>query len=403
MYPLDFRGRLAAPFQNPRPSMTQPVPQQGSPPEPAPTIDRATDRNAILFAAGVWAAELLQWALRSWSNDTLDGVVMALEKVVYNLIAFALTSGIWLILRGRRRYTGWGFVLAATPLIFLASALNTVLSWGLYYLYNPLPDPIPLSLEWIRAAPQPLSYLWVFLTWACFVATMVGSAEVRERERALAESEKAVQDARLRALRYQVHPHLVFNSLNSIAALLDAREYGAAQHTLQLLSGFLRNTLAASSENMVSLHSELESQETYLAIETVRFADRLQVMFSVDPGVRQALVPTLILQPLVENAVTHGLGRSLRGAAIEIGARRVGDRLQLWVQDDAMADGPRRPGMGIGLDNIRSRLSTQYGGDATLVAGPTGSGWRSEIDMPFEVEVSDSSPVAVTAGLGAPR
>jgi hypothetical protein len=328
---------------------------------------------------------------------------MALEKVVYNLIAFALTSGIWFILRGRRRYTGWGFVLAATPLIFLASALNTVLSWGLYYLYNPLPDPIPLSLEWIRAAPQPLSYLWVFLTWACFVATMVGSAEVRERERALAESEKAVQDARLRALRYQVHPHLVFNSLNSIAALLDAREYGAAQHTLQLLSGFLRNTLAASSENMVSLHSELESQETYLAIETVRFADRLQVMFSVDPEVRQALVPTLILQPLVENAVTHGLGRSLRGAAIEIGARRVGDRLQLWVQDDAMADGPRRPGMGIGLDNIRSRLSTQYGGDATLVAGPTGSGWRSEIDMPFEVEVSDSSPVAVTAGLGAPR
>jgi LytS/YehU family sensor histidine kinase len=154
---------------------------------------------------------------------------------------------------------------------------------------------------------------------------------------------------------------------------------------------------------MVSLHSELESQETYLAIETVRFADRLQVMFSVDPEVRQALVPTLILQPLVENAVTHGLGRSLRGAAIEIGARRVGDRLQLWVQDDAMADGPRRPGLGIGLDNIRSRLSTQYGGDATLVAGPTGSGWRSEIDMPFEVEVSDSSPVAVTAGLGAPR
>lgn len=379
--------------------MTATTPLQDSTRETATSIDRATDRNAVLFAAGVWLAELLQWALRSWSNDTLGGPTMVMEKVVYNLIAFALTSGIWAILRVRRPYTGWGFILAATPLIFLASALNTLLSWGLYYLYNPLPDPMPLSLEWIRAAPQPLSYLWVFLTWACFVATMVGSAEVRARERALAESEKTIQDARLRALRYQVHPHLVFNSLNTIAALLDTRDYKAAQHTLSLLSGFLRNTLAASSENMVTLHSELENQATYLGIEAVRFADRLKVTVNADPEVRRALVPTLILQPLVENAVTHGLARSLKGAGIEIGARRVGDRLHLWVQDDAVPDGPGRSGLGIGLDNIRSRLATQYGDNATLVAGPTGVGWRSEIDMPFEVEVRDIGSPESPVGL----
>lgn len=381
--------------------MTAPTPAQDPACETAASIDRATDRNAVLFAAGVWLAELLQWTLRTWSNDAFSGPVMVVEKVLYNLIAFALTSGIWAILRGRRPYTGWGFILAATPLIFLASALNTVLSWGLYYLYNPLPDPIPLSLEWIRAAPQPLSYLWVFLTWACFVATMVGSAEVRARERALAESEKTIQDARLRALRYQVHPHLVFNSLNTIAALLDTRDYKAAQHTLTLLSGFLRNTLAASSENMVTLHSELENQATYLGIEAVRFADRLKVTVNADPEVRQALVPTLILQPLVENAVTHGLARSLEGAEIEIGARRVADRLHLWVQDDAVADGPGRRGLGIGLDNIRSRLATQYGDNATLVAAPTGAGWRSEIDMPFEVEVGEIDPLESRAGLPA--
>lgn len=379
--------------------MTAPTPAHDPASETAASIDRATDRNAVLFAAGVWSAELLQWTLRTWSNDAFDGPMMVVEKVVYNLIAFALTSGIWAILRGRRPYTGWGFILAATPLIFLASALNTLLSWGLYYLYNPLPDPIPLSLEWIRAAPQPLSYLWVFLTWACFVATMVGSAEVRARERALAESEKTIQDARLRALRYQVHPHLVFNSLNTIAALLDTRDYKAAQHTLTLLSGFLRNTLAASSENMVTLHSELENQATYLGIEAVRFADRLKVTVNADPEVRQALVPTLILQPLVENAVTHGLARSLEGAEIEIGARRVADRLHLWVQDDAVADGPGRRGLGIGLDNIRSRLATQYGDNATLVAAPTGAGWRSEIDMPFEVEVGEIDSLESRAGL----
>lgn len=379
--------------------MTHPMPAQNSEQYFAAGIDRATDRNAILFAAGVWLAELLQWTLRTWSNDGFSGPMMVLEKIAYNLIAFALTSGIWVILRRRRPYTGWGFVLAATPLIFLASALNTVLSWGLFYLYNPLPDPSSLSLEWIRAAPQPLSYLWVFLTWACFVATMVGSAEVRARERALAESEKTIQDARLRALRYQVHPHLVFNSLNTIASLLDARDYGAAQHTLGLLSGFLRTTLAAASENMVTLHSELECQSAYLAIETVRFADRLKVTVSADPEVRRALVPTLILQPLVENAVTHGLARSLKGAEIEIGARREGDRLRLWVQDDAVADGPGRRGLGIGLENIRSRLTTQYGDNAALVAGPAGAGWRSEIDMPFEVEVGDAGPFVPPDGL----
>lgn len=397
MYPLEFGARLDGALQSAASPMTDTMPAPTSDQDTLAGIDPAADRNAILFAAGVWLAELLQWALRTWSNGGFDGPTMVLEKVAYNLIAFALTAGIWAILRVRRPYTAWGFVLAATPLIFLASALNTLLSWGLYYLYNPLPELAPLSLAWIRAAPQPLSYLWVFLTWACFVATMVGSAEVRARERALAESEKTIQDARLRALRYQVHPHLVFNSLNSIAALLDARDYEAAQHTLGLLSGFLRNTLAAASENMVTLHSELECQSAYLGIETVRFADRLKVKVNVDPAVRRALVPTLILQPLVENAVTHGLARSLNGAEIEIGARLSGGRLHLWVQDDAVPDGPGRRGLGIGLDNIRSRLATQYGDNATLFAGPTGPGWRSEIDMPFEIEVGDPGLAASPA------
>jgi len=402
MRPAEFRATLEVAIQPLISQMTQIAPA----PSPAPDTNRAADagidpeidRNAILFAAAVWLAELLQWALRKWSNDTFEGWDMALEKIVYNLVAFILTAGIWAILRGRGPYSGWGFIRAATPLIFLASVLNTFISWGLHYLYNPYPDPIPLSLEWIRAAPQPISYLWVFMTWACFVATMVGSEEVRTRERALAQSEKMIQDARLRALRYQVHPHLVFNSLNTIAALLDSRDYGSAQHTLNLLSNFLRTTLASASENMVTLHSELESQATYLDIEAVRFADRLKVSINADPEVRQALVPTLILQPLVENAVTHGLARSLKGATIEIGARRVADRLQLWVEDDALAEGPGRGGLGIGLDNIRSRLATQYGDDATLIAGPTGRGWRSKIDMPFEVEVGRAGSPEVPAG-----
>lgn len=359
---------------------------------PAPR-DRRLDRDAVLFAAGVWIAELVQWFLRSLSNDNLGGPKEVFEKVLYNLVAFGLTSAIWGFLRSRGPFTAWGFIRAAAPLILVASALNTVLSWAIFYIYTPVREPLfSFTFNWVRAAPQPLSYLWVFLTWACFVATLVGSAQVRARERALAESESQVQEARLRALRYQIHPHLVFNSLNAVLALLDSGKPGPARRMLELLSRFLRNSLESSSESLVPLDRELETQRLYLDIEAVRFADRLTVKLTVKPEARIALVPALILQPLVENAVKHGLGRSLEGAVIEIGAQREGDRLRLWVQDDAAVDGSARSGgLGIGLDNTRSRLQTQYGADAVLTAGPMTPGWRSEIVIPFEVEVRRSA------------
>lgn len=355
--------------------------------------DRVLDRDVILFAAGVWVAELVQWFLRSLSNDSLGGPKEILEKVIYNLVAFALTAGIWGILRSRGPFTGWRFVVASAPLILLASALNTVLTWAIFYVYTPVREPLfPLTFEWIREAPQPLSYLWVFLTWACLVATLASSTEMRARERSLAESENQVQEARLRALRYQIHPHLVFNSLNAIVALMDAGEHASARRALELLSRFLRNSLASSSEILVTLEREMETQRLYLDIEAVRFADRLEVRIAVEPQARQALVPAIILQPLVENAVKHGLARSIGGATIQIGAQRIGDRLHLWVQDDAVVtDGTSSAGFGIGLRNIQSRLQTHYGSDAVLTAGPTDEGWLSRIDMPFEVEVSPAT------------
>ena len=364
--------------------------------EPEPEEDRILDRDVFLFAAGVWFAEFIQWFLRNWSTDSLQGPMQVFEKGVYNLVTFLLTSAIWLILRRRGPFSAWGFIRASAPLVVLASALNTVLGWVIFYLFFMPPDQArdPATFDWIVLAPQPLSYLWVFFTWACFVSALVGSAEVRARERALAASHREVQDARLRALRYQIHPHLVFNSLNTIQALLDAGKPETAQRTIDLLSRFLRNTLAASSESLTPLSRELEAQRIYLDIEKVRFVDRLSVSFAADGETLNALIPTLILQPLVENAIKHGLGRSISGANIEIGARREGDRLHLWVEDDAIASGAdRTAGFGIGLENIRSRLQTLYGDDAALVSHPVEPGWRSEVVLPFEVEVP-STPTA---------
>lgn len=373
--------------------MGSPVRGRRPPAARSPEGDPALDRNALLFAAGVWVAEFVQWVLRALSSGMLGGPKETLEKLIYNLVAFALTSAIWGLLRSRGLHSAWDFIRAAAPLILVASALNTVLSWAIFYVYTPVSEPLSsLTFNWIRAAPQPLAYLWVFLTWACFVAVLVGSAQMRARERALADSESQVQEARLRALRYQIHPHLVFNSLNTILALIDSGKLAAARRMLELLSRFLKNSLAASSEILVTLDRELETQRLYLDIEAVRFSDRLKISVVDDPEIRSAMVPALMVQPLVENAIKHGLARSLKGATIEIGARREGNRLHLWVDDDAAVNGRARViGMGIGLENVRSRLRTQYGDDATFEAGATGYGWRSEIVIPFEVEIADGT------------
>lgn len=353
--------------------------------------ERELDRDAFLFAAGVWFAEFVQWFLRSWSNGSLETPMQVVEKFSYNTVTFLLTCGIWLVLRNRGPYSAWGFIRASAPLVVLASGLNTVFGWLLFYQFFATAADLqnPSTFDWIALAPQPLSYLWVFFCWACFVATVVGAAEARARERALAESHRELQDARLRALRYQIHPHLMFNCLNTIQALLDARKTGQAQRTLDLLSRFLRNTLTASTEGLAPLSRELETQLVYLDLEKVRFADRLSVQVETDPETTGALVPTLILQPLVENAIKHGLARAIDGAEIRIGARRDGGNLHLWVEDNAMTEGGglRPAGFGIGLENTRARLNTLYGEEGRLIAGATGQGWRSEVILPFEVEV----------------
>ncbi len=352
---------------------------------------RELDRDALLFAAGVWFAEFAQWFLRSWSNGSLERPLQVLEKFSYNTVTFALTCGIWLILRRRGPFTAWSFIRGSAPLVVLASGLNTVLGWLLFYHFfiTPADRADPSNFDWIAIAPQPLSYLWVFFCWACFVATLVGADEARARERALAESHRELQEARLRALRNQIHPHLVFNSLNAVQALLEAERLEEARHTLDMLSRFLRNTLEASTEGLTLLSREIDTQRVYLEIEKVRFADRLSVRFDVDPRVEQALVPSLSLQPLVENAIKHGLQRAVDGAGITIGARRDGDALRLWVEDDAGAEpGPRSgQGFGIGLANTRARLQTLYGDRALLSAGPVEGVWRSEIRLPYEVEI----------------
>ncbi len=185
-------------------------------------------------------------------------------------------------------------------------------------------------------------------------------------------------DARMQALRMQLNPHFLFNALNSIAMLVRNAEREAAVDTLEALSDLLRYVLDDSSRQEVTLRRELEFIERYLAMEKVRFQNRLEVRTEVEPDALDALVPNLVLQPIVENAIRHGVEKRASQTTVTVGAGTDGRALRLWISDD----GPGFRGTvgtrsaGVGISNTRRRLAQLYGDAASLDvedASPSGA------------------------------
>jgi LytS/YehU family sensor histidine kinase len=192
--------------------------------------------------------------------------------------------------------------------------------------------------------------------------------EVREREAQQARLNTQLAEARLSALRMQLNPHFLFNSLNAITVLVRDQNTRDASRMLELLSGVLRQVLQSERRQQVTLDEELRFIEKYLAIEQVRFSDRLRVKWSIEPEVRDALVPEFILQPLVENAIRHGVAQRDETGLVEVGARRSNREIVLSVKDDGPGYYPKLA-LGVGLYNTRARLETLFGDKGQLKVG----------------------------------
>lgn len=221
------------------------------------------------------------------------------------------------------------------------------------------------------------------------------SARLRERERRAAELEAQLRDAQLAALRMQLQPHFLFNSLNAVMALVRDQDTPRAIRALSLLSDVLRTTVSAGDAQQTTLAQEIEFVTRYLEIERVRFGDRLRVSVDVPEGLEQALVPTFVLQPFVENSLKHGVLRERTGNEIAIGARATTDRLVLTVTDDgrglpvqtetlALGNG------GVGIANARARLDQMYGraADLSVRNGTAGRGVFVEVTLPLQRQTS---------------
>ncbi len=209
----------------------------------------------------------------------------------------------------------------------------------------------------------------------------VGYAVARAREAARLRNELAV--AQLGALRAQMHPHFLFNTLNAITALVRDNETRGALDMLSLLSDLLRSVLTGDTTDEITLGEEIVFLEKYLGIMAVRFSDRLRVTWDVPDALREARVPMFVLQPLVENAIRHGISRRTEAGRVEIAARRTDDRLVLTVRNDGPVPNPEIRG-GLGLRNTRERLARLYGdATVTLAAGDRTHGAVATITMPY--------------------
>jgi signal transduction histidine kinase len=237
---------------------------------------------------------------------------------------------------------------------------------------------------WRKLLDVALGRYFLLLAWASTYFALLAGVQARSAERREQQFRSAAKAAELRSLRYQVNPHFLFNTLNSLSALVMTGKAERAEKMIQTISRFYRHSLANEPTADVSLRDEFDLQRLYLDIEAVRFPKRLVCVFDLPHDLEDARVPGMILQPLVENSVKYAISAVARPVTITLAAREEFDRLVITVSDD----GPGVPageshGFGIGLANVRDRLEARFGPDIGFASAPVAGGYRTEIRIPL--------------------
>jgi hypothetical protein len=241
-------------------------------------------------------------------------------------------------------------------------------------------------IGWTGHTSNTIQFAFVFFMWCnLYFSIKQWQQSVRERERLL-QAEAEVREARLQALRYQLNPHFLFNSLNAVSTLVLDGNAPAATQMLAQIGDLLRTSLDDSVTPEIALSQELAFTEQYIAIEQTRLGDRLRVEFSIRPETLDALVPSMLLQPLVENAVRHGVAPLLEGGRIVIESDLHDNWLRLVISNSGLREleRPTSAGNGIGQSNTATRLETLYGSDHRFwMEWPDAGGCRVTVELPF--------------------
>jgi sensor histidine kinase YesM len=332
-----------------------------------------------LLVGGLLGALLVAQASLTWSEALLVAVPLA------SAYAFVCLSA-WYVTRS--------MPLAGTSAarIFATAVASAAISSSGWLLVAGLWIGVLTARGWLRAglrgdaALDSLIFGLGVLLYLLSLAVsylVVTFEETRDVERRALQGQVLSREAELRSLRAQIDPHFLFNSLHSISALTSSDPAGARRMCL-LLAQFLRESLAVGSQNRIPLARELKMVEHFLDVERVRFGDRLQVRIS-DGGAGECLIAPLLLQPLVENAVTHGVAHVVEGGTVAVAASRSDTVLRIVVENPCDPERPRRTGTGVGLANVRARLAALHGADARLRTSEERGLWRVELQLPASV------------------
>ena len=343
-------------------------------------------------AAGAAAALMALFTFQNYLTPRLTrgsaslAVTFALQFIVWGLW-LALCPLIFAIARKWRRTGRFtpGVIVKQQLIGFGVSALHAALAGTIRWttglaVFEDLEDVIASSVL-ANAASNVLRYWFI----ASVYHALAYHREVRDRDVRAARLEGSLIQAKLDSLQGRLHPHFLFNTLNSIGALIHDQP-AAAEQMLGSLSELLRASLHADPSREVTLARELELLRQYISIQQTRFNDRLTVTIDAAPDVLDACVPHLLLQPLVENAIRHGIAPREGPGHVRIAAGPRGDRLRLVVEDDGVGwtKGGATSGSGIGLSSTRARLEHLYGGAARLeVEARTPTGVTVTVDLPF--------------------
>jgi signal transduction histidine kinase len=280
----------------------------------------------------------------------------ALPLVLTHAAAAALVSGFWV-----------GF----------AALLSEV--YGLVPAFQGLPGRFASQALTLFAAGVLLYLLAAALNYVLLALEAASEAERRESELAI-----LAREAELAALKAQIRPHFLFNSLNSISALASSDPPRARQMCVRL-GDFLRKSLSLGEKTSISVGEELELSRAYLAVEEMRFGSRLEVEEELDERGKRCLVPPLLLQPLVENAVRHGIATRVEGGTVRVGVSCGAGRLRILIENPFDPDSPSRPGGGLGLQNVRQRLTARYGEEGLFAAKRLADRFLVVISVPAEM------------------
>ncbi len=367
-------------------------------PQELPVIDKAPlcaserkmlRQRALLLSVALWAFMMVL----IWYIGTIAGSGRVAPSQLWALRAFWMASRFalgWLIFLALERVVSRSAVNPLAALVGLVTVfgvlhtiLNTVLFAWLAQVEVDSGSIVSASFYWLHFQ----------LAWGILIYTLVMGARAKAEREARSRAQREAQGAQLEALKFQVHPHFLFNTLGAVSSLIGEGRYAKAEEAVRKLAVFLRNGLRRDAHDDVSLTQELADLEVYLAIERIRFEGRFDFTIELDDTVADASIPSFLLQPLLENSVKYAVARSVEPVTIVLRARSEGS----WIVIELVDDGPGpggQTGLGTGERNVRSRLEARFGNDVQFETGGLGdgagrtNGYRCYLRFPYEAHTA---------------